>query len=72
MKRSDFGKFKEVIKNADNNDPIWWAGYLWLDLTENQYNKAYDILIDKGFPVNESGFVKMPSGFIFKGTHIAD
>lgn len=48
MKRVDFGKFKEVISTARNNDPIWWAGYLWINLTEKQSNEVIEILTSRG------------------------
>lgn len=36
MKRDLFKRFKETVKQADASDPIWYMGYLWLDLTDKQ------------------------------------
>ena len=45
MKRDLFKRFKETVKQADANDPIWHMGYLWLDLTDKQVEiLAYEVL----------------------------
>lgn len=45
MKRDLFKRFKETVKQADANDPIWHMGYLWLELTDRQCNVlAKDVL----------------------------
>lgn len=45
MKRDLFKRFKETVKQADANDPIWYMGYLWLDLTDKQAETlAYEVL----------------------------
>lgn len=45
MKRDLFKRFKETVKQADASDPIWYMGYLWLDLTEKQVDSiAKDVL----------------------------
>lgn len=64
MKRADFGKFKEVISTARNNDPIWWAGYLWINLTEKQSNEVIEILTSRGFRTSANEIV-IPSGLKF-------
>ena len=43
MKNRDFTSLCEYVKNADKNDPIWYAGYLWIDLTEKQIDKIIGI-----------------------------
>jgi len=64
MKRSDFSKFKEVISNARNDDPIWWAGYLWINLTEKQSNEVIKILTSRGFRTSANE-ITIPSGIKF-------
>ena len=44
MRNRDFTYLCECVKNADKNDPIWYAGYLWIDLTEKQIDKIVDII----------------------------
>lgn len=45
MKRDLFKRFKETVKQADASDPIWYMGYLWLDLTNKQFKDlAYSVL----------------------------
>lgn len=66
MKRSDFARFKEIVSTCDNNDPIWHAGYLWIDLTVKQCNTIYDILVNRGCEINDKGYVLTPSGFGIK------
>lgn len=44
MRNRDFNSLCEYVKNADKNDPIWYAGYLWIDLTEKQIDKIVDII----------------------------
>lgn len=65
MKRSDFGKFKEVISTAKSDDPIWWAGYLWINLTEKQSNEVIEILTSRGFRISTNE-IEIPSGIRFK------
>ena len=44
MRNRDFTSLCEYVKNADKNDPIWYAGYLWIDLTEKQIDKIVGII----------------------------
>lgn len=44
MKTSDFKRFKEIVSNAELNDPIWHAGFLWIDLTKKQGAEIISIL----------------------------
>lgn len=45
MKRDLFKRFKETVKQADASDPIWYMGYLWLDLTDKQVETlAFEVL----------------------------
>lgn len=70
MKASDFKRLCELVKDADKKDPIWYAGYLLLDLTEKQVNKLVDVLQHNvsciNFTVGDSFFrrqkIKTPSG----------
>ena len=65
MNVSAYKTFKQIVRTGDEKSPIWWAGYMWLNLTKRQTKEIVGILIDRGFPV-EDGFkgkmVKIPSG----------
>ena len=41
MTNARFKQMMNVINDCEDNDPIWWAGYLFLDLTANQCKKVY-------------------------------
>ena len=41
MKIDRFKQMMNVIETREDNDPIWWSGYLFLDLTEKQCKKVY-------------------------------
>lgn len=43
MRNEQFKQFLETVKDADKYDPIWYAGYLWIDLTEKQIDKVISI-----------------------------
>ena len=49
MTQQEFKSFSRTVTNAGANDPIWWAGYFWLDLTVRQVQKIDIILRGKGF-----------------------
>lgn len=44
MDNRTFKQFCETVKEATENDPIWYAGYLWIDLTEKQVNKVFELI----------------------------
>jgi hypothetical protein len=49
MNAYSFRQFSQVIATAPESDPIWWAGWLWLDLTATQVEKAGEILRNRPF-----------------------
>lgn len=49
MTQQQFKMFSKIIEGADVNDPIWWQGYYWIDLTPRQAGKVDMILRGKGF-----------------------
>lgn len=51
MKNSTFKLFKETIAKADTTDPIWYCGYLWIDLTQKQAIEIVSILEKRHFPM---------------------
>ena len=68
MKNTVFKMFKDQVQTAPlaTNCPIWYAGYLWINLTERQAREISKILIDRGCPIYKGarGFeVRVPSGF---------
>lgn len=47
MNNSNFKAFKECIRTAGECEAVWWAGYLWLDLTKKQFCEVYNILANR-------------------------
>ena len=71
MKRNDFNKFLEIISNANDKHPIWYCGYLFMDLTTIQHKRLWNTLNDLGYPhetvTNLMGTfdgIKIPSGIV--------
>ena len=67
MKKTNFKRFREMVETEplNNQAPIWYADYLWLDLTDKQAVEISHILIDRGCPIfkGRRGFeVRTPSG----------
>lgn len=78
MRNRDFTSLCEYVKNADKNDPIWYAGYLWIDLTEKQIDKIVGIIkLGKktifshtiGNAVFEREIIETPSGMKLYSNH---
>lgn len=44
MKREQFKGFKDMVAKADSKSDIWYAGYLWLDLTAYQTRQIAKVL----------------------------
>lgn len=61
MERERFKEFKKVIATAERDHHIWWEGYLFINLTEKQNKEIVEILINRGFAVDDD-VVYMPSG----------
>lgn len=75
MTNKDFKNFCVYVQNAEENDSIWYAGYMWIDLTENQINKIVEIIkIGKNIVQHEIGnaifqrsIIETPSGMKLYG-----
>lgn len=65
MERKMFKHFRERITAANFDDPVWWEGYLFINLTEKQNNEIVKTMIDRGFPLDDD-VVYMPSGLGLK------
>lgn len=71
MKQSQFKNFYNAVLTADEKHPVWWMGYLWLDLTERQAKKICSALapnpaVKVNINLRESRTeYTMPSGFIW-------
>lgn len=63
MKRAEFKIMEQRLWLADENDQIWWNGYLFIDLTAKQNNRVCSILRARGFKTKGDGeVILMPSG----------
>ena len=63
MRNAEFKNMENRLWTADENDQIWWDGYLFLDLTAKQNNRVCTILRARGFKTKEDGeVILMPSG----------
>ena len=67
MKNSVYKMFKDQVKEAplETTCPLWYAGYLWIYLTERQAVEISNILIERGCPICKGarGYeVRIPSG----------
>lgn len=59
MKQSLYKNFKEKAIKAESNNPIWWAGFYFFDLTKRQSDDLFDALYSKYGKDNK---VMLPSG----------
>ena len=69
MKKGEFKRFKKIISTCEDNDPIWWAGYLFINLTKDQYCETCEILSNRyGVVTDNMGYpsVMTPSGFCLR------
>lgn len=77
MRNNDFKNLCDRVKYADKNDPIWYAGYLWIDLTEKQIDKVIAICNlckvcykkSIGNMLFERNVLETPSGMKLYGEH---
>ena len=50
MKRDVYKRFKnEIVNSQTGNEPIYYMGYHWIDLTRKQGEEIYNILRGKDF-----------------------
>lgn len=64
MKTSLYKRFKEELLKADNNAPIWCAGFHFLALTEGQAQDLRVTFLDRYG--DNSGVVHFPNGVSIK------
>ena len=66
MKTGDFKRFIKQVQEANQYSPIWWAGFLWLDMTEKQSDEMIKLLrVHPSIERNTDSF-KLPSGLELK------
>lgn len=56
MTNQEFNLLKERIKENPTNNLIWNAGFLFLNLTNNQVTKLYDYLLSLNFEETPDDF----------------
>jgi CRISPR/Cas system CSM-associated protein Csm2 small subunit len=74
MKACDFNKIYEKACQLDdiiNNDAINYTGWFWINLTNKQLTKMYNLLVSRGAEekVDKEGktYINLPNGcYIFK------
>lgn len=49
MKANEFKSFLTIIEKANKNNPIWSAGYAFMNLTPRQHAKVWELLNNRGF-----------------------
>lgn len=59
MKQSLYKNFKQKVIGADEKNPIWCAGFYFVDLTTKQSNDLYDALYSK---YGKDNIVTLPNG----------
>lgn len=62
MTKGQFKSFREIVEMANERNDIWWAGYLWLDLTERQAEEMRKLLKVHPSIVKDGEKLMMPSG----------
>lgn len=64
MKVKEFKMFMERVQEANEHDPIWWAGYLWINLTDRQGKQMIDLLkVHPSVIRTGDNSYRIPSGF---------
>lgn len=71
MKTQEYKNFRNYVSTATEDDPIWWAGYLWINLTEKQLITILDVLKNKDFIKETTNFRGQLGLEIPSGLHIA-
>lgn len=66
MKRDEFKLFLDRVSVADSEDFIWWAGYLWLDLTYKQALRVLEVLRDHPCVERVPEGYQTPSGMVLR------
>lgn len=67
MRADNFKAFIEELKHAESNSPLFYAGYVFLDLTPRQYNITVSLLrtksyIKEGVANNGRPVIWLPNG----------
>ena len=72
MKTNEFKNFINYVEECSDDDPIWWAGYMFINLTEKQSGTLIDVLCNR-FVVKTDDrgrdTVMIPSGIKFVIKH---
>lgn len=62
MKNNQFNSlYNKIINNNDDKNPIFWMGFVWVNLTKSQRKKIVKELLSQGYP-HDDKFVYLPSG----------
>ena len=66
MKANDYSGFRKIVAFADADNPIWYAGWLWLSLNNRQCKDIKTVLKYNPCIVEENNVLRMPSGLTLK------
>ena len=68
MKTNQFKLFHSEVMKADKTSDVWYAGYLWMDLTKRQTEIISDTLWIKGCVEVDltNGWFILPNGLKFR------
>lgn len=68
MKPKEFTRFIHYIGECSESDPIWYCGYMFIDLTVKQADRTIEVLRDRfGITSDREGNqqIIIPSGLAF-------
>lgn len=62
MCNSDFNKFYNIVSEANEYNPIWKAGWYWINMTEKQAEKMYALLNVHPSVIKDGDSLILPGG----------
>lgn len=66
MKRNEYKNFKSIVEQSNENDPVWYAGYLWIDLTAAQADDMKKLLKVHPSVIRTEAGLQLPSGITIR------
>lgn len=66
MTREHYKNFKQTVSTANEHDPVWYAGYAWIDLTKKQADDIVELLKVHPSVVHTENGLMLPSGLVIR------